>query len=192
MKLSIIITHHQTPELLDLCLKSIKENIGYINHEIIVVDSEAEEKTEEDIKEKYPEIKLIPFKKNLGYSKTVNAGIREAKGDYILILNADIIVLEDAIYQMLKFMETNQTVGIVAPQLVDFVGNIQISCFAEPNLGAIWARRTFWGKFKKGKDNLKKFLIGDWDRNSVRDVDWVQGSAILARKSAIEKVGLFD
>ncbi|OGZ31994.1 MAG: hypothetical protein A2V69_00090 [Candidatus Portnoybacteria bacterium RBG_13_40_8] len=192
MKLSIIITHHQTPELLDLCLKSIKENIGYINHEIIVVDSEAEEKTEEDIKEKYPEIKLIPFKKNLGYSKTVNAGIKEAKGDYVLILNADIIVLEETISEMIEFMRENPRIGILAPQLLDFTGNIQISCFSEPTIKAILARRTFFGKFKNGKEALKEFLMSDWDRKSVEEVDWAQGSAIMIKKEAIEKVGLFD
>jgi len=192
MKLSIIITHYQTPELLDLCLKSIKETIGDINYDLIVVDSESEEKTEEHIKEKYPEVKFISFKKNLGYSKVVNAGIKEAKGDYILILNADIIVLEEAISEMIEFMRENPRIGILAPQLLDFTGNIQISCFSEPTIKAILARRTFFGKFKNGKEALKEFLMSDWDRKSVKEVDWAQGSAIMIKKEAIDKVGLFD
>jgi len=190
--LSIIISHHGTPELLDLCLKSIHENINDIGHEIIIVDSESRKKTKELVREKYPEVKFIPFEKNLGYSKIVNVGLGEAKGDYILILNADIIVLKDAIQEMLKLMEKNSEIGILAPQLLDFTGNIQISCFNNPTMGAILARRTFFGKSKKGKKFLNEFLIKDWDRKSIRDVDWVQGSAMMVRQTAVEKVGLFD
>lgn len=192
IKLSIIITHHNTPELLDLCVKSVKETINNLPYEIIVVDSESGEKTEELIREKYPEIKLIAFKKNLGYSKAVNAGIKEAVGGYILILNADIIILDSAVSEMIKFMEKNPAVGIVGPQLLDFNNNIQVSCFSNPTPKAIFARRTFWGKIKWGKEALDKFLISDWDRKSTKEVDWVQGSAMMVRKKAIEKVGLFD
>lgn len=122
MMLSIIITHHKTPELLDLCLNSIKETIGNIKHEIVIVDSEFQEKTKEIISDKYPEVKFLPFKKNIGYSKIVNAGLKKVKGDYVLILNADIIVLNGAIPQMLKFLKENSKVGMVAPQLLDFYG----------------------------------------------------------------------
>lgn len=73
-----------------------------------------------------------------------------------------------------------------------FTGNIQISCFNNPVPGAILARRTLLGKFKKGKKLLDKFLIRDWDRKSIREIDWVQGSAIMVKKEAIEKVGLLD
>jgi len=200
MTLSIIITHHKTPELLDLCLKSIKENIDDINHEIIIVDSESDEETKEFIQEKYftppnglgPEVKFISFKKNIGYSKIVNTGLKEVKGDYTLILNADIIVLKEAILSMLDFLKKNSDIGILAPQLLDFVGNIQISCFAKPTLGAILARRTFFGKLKKGREILNQFVIKNWDRKSMKEVDWVQGSAMMIRKRAIEKVGVFD
>jgi len=190
--LSIIITHHRTPELLDLCLKSVKENIDDIKYEIIIVDSESEKQARDFIQEKYPEIKIIPFKKNLGYSKIVNAGLKEIGGNYILILNADIIVLNNAILKMLKFMEKNQKIGILAPQLTDFTGNIQISCFAKPTIKAILARRTFFRKLKQGKEALNKFLISEWDRKSIKEVDWVQGSAMMVKKEAIDKIGLWD
>ncbi len=192
IKISVIITHYQTPELLDLCLKSVKENIGDLEYEIIVVDSESQRKNQEFLKYKYPEIKLIAFKKNLGYSKIINAGLKEARGEYILILNADIIVLDGAISEMLIYIEKDKKIGIIAPQLVDFTNNIQISCFSNPSPKAILARRTIFGKTKQGKKVLEKFTINDWDRNLIREVDWVQGSAMLVRKKAFEKVGLWD
>lgn len=184
--LSIIITHHRTPKLLYLCLKSIRETFKNIDHEIIVVDSEAGQSI------KWQKAQVIPFKKNVGYSKIVNTGLKKAKGEYILIINADIIVLKNAVSEMLKFMKKNSDVGIVAPQLMDFKNNIQISCFAKPSLGAILARRTPFGKTKWGKKIIKNFTIGDWDRKTTKEVDWAQGSALMVQKKALKKVGPLD
>jgi len=183
MILSIIVTHHNTPELLDLCLKSINDTIKKTKKEIIVVDSESKEKTKKLIQEKYPKVRFISFKKNVGYSKIVNAGLKKARGNFILILNADIIVLENAVYKMLKYLRSHPTVGIVGPQLINFTGSIQASCFSFPTIGTILARRTFLGKTKWGKKKINHFLKG---------TDWIQGSAIMVRKRALKKVGLLD
>ncbi len=191
-QLSIIVTHHQTPELLYLCVKSIKDAVKNINYEIFVADSEAKEETEKLILEKWPEIKYIPFKKNLGYSKIINNTLKNPLGEYILIINADIIVLDNAISEMLKFMKQNSEVGIIAPQLLDFTNNIQPSCFSKPTIETILARRTFFGKTKWGRKVLNKFTIANWDKKSMREVDWTQGSAIMIRKKALNKVGLLD
>ena len=102
-------------------------------------------------------------------------------GDFILILNADIIVLREAIQKMLKFLETNKDVGIVAPRLEDYTGNLQISCFSDPLLSIILARRTFWGKTKKGRKTLEKISILH-DNDSPKEVDWVQSSAMMFKK----------
>ncbi len=190
MDLSFIITHHNTPELLCLCLDSIKNNVQNIKYEIIVVDSESKETTKELIQEQYAKIKFIPFKKNTGYSKIANVGIKESRGKYVLILNADIIVLEKSISKMLEYIENHPDVGMVGPQLLDFTNNIQISYFSVPGPGMILARRTFLGKTKWGKKQIAdKVLISNYQPVSV---DWLQGSAIMVRKEALKKVGLLD
>ncbi len=137
---------------------------------------------------------MIAFKNNLGYSKIVNVGIRKAKGNFILILNADIIVLGDAVSKMLKYIKENDHVGILGPQLLDFTNNIQVSCFSNPTIGSILARRTFLGKTKWGQKKIKKFLVGQELTNDdkPKKVDWIQGSVIMVRKKAIEKIGFLD
>jgi GT2 family glycosyltransferase len=190
--LSIIITHHRTPVLLKLCLKSIQENIGDIEHEIIVVDSQAEPATQEIIEEKFPQIKLIPFSENIGYAKLVNRGIKASQGEYILILNADILILKESISQMLEYIKSHPQVGIIGPQLLTFSNQPQNSCFRFPNIGAILARRTFFGKLKWGKKKIKQFLMIGEDFSLPKPVDWVQGSAMLVCREAIDKVGLMD
>ena len=190
--LSIIITHHQTPVLLKICLKSIKENIGQLEHEIIVVDSQAELINQELIKEKFPSVRFISFSENLGYAKIVNKGIESSRGEYLLILNADVIILKESINRLLEFIKSHSQVGIVGPQLLTFSNFVQSSCFRFPNIGAILARRTFLGKLNWGKKKINQFLIKEEDFSSIKAVDWVQGSAMLVRKEAVEKVGLMD
>ena len=190
--LSIIITHHQTPVLLKICLKSIKENIGQLEHEIIVVDSQAEPINQDLIKEKFPSVRFISFSENLGYAKIVNKGIESSRGEYLLILNADVIILKESINRLLEFIKSHSQVGIVGPQLLTFSNFVQSSCFRFPNIGAILARRTFLGKLNWGKKKINQFLIKEEDFSSIKAVDWVQGSAMLVRKEAVEKVGLMD
>ena len=190
--LSVIITHHRTPVLLKLCLKSIKENIGQIEHEIIVADSQAEPETQDLIKEKFPLVRFISFPNNVGYAKIVNKGIESSQGKYLLILNADIIVLKESINRLVEFIQSHIQVGLVGPQLLTFNNLIQNSCFCFPNIGAIIARRTFLGKLNWGKRKINHFLMKEEDFSSLKRVDWLQGSAMLVRKEAIKKVGLLD
>ncbi len=190
--LSIIITHHQTPALLKLCIKSIRDNIGALEYEMIIVDSQSEANTRSLIEEKFSEVKLIYFLKNVGYAKIVNAGIKIARGDYVLILNADILVLKKSVPKMLKFIKDHPKIGIVGPQLLTFGNQPQSSCFRFPSLGAILARRTFFGRSKWGKEKLNQFLMKNENLSIPRNIDWVQGSAMLVRQTAIKKVGLLD
>lgn len=197
--LSIIITHHQTPVLLKLCLKSIRDNLKGTNikREVFVVDSQADSQVQEQIKEKFPTVQFISFSKNVGYARIVNAGLRLAQGDYILILNADIIVLEKAMAKMLKFMQNYPKVGIVGPQLLTFTNEVQDSCFRRPDLfgfmGFMVARRTFFGKLNWGKKRINQFLLKPYYLGLANwPVDWLQGSAMMISKKALNKVGLLD
>lgn len=192
MTLSIIVTHYKAVDFLCNCLDSIRKTVKDIDHEVFVVDAKSKKKTENLIKKRFPEVNFMPFKKDVGYSKSVNSGIKKTKGNYVLIVNADIVFLENAVSKMLKFMKKNPDVGLIGPQLINPGNKIQISCFSDPTIKAIIARRTPFGKTKWGKKASEKFTISDWDRKSKREVDWVQGSAMMIQRPALEKIGLLD
>ena len=190
--ISFIVTHYQTPVLLRLCLKSIQENIGQLDYEIIVADSQSEKKTKDLIEEEFSQVKLIPFSKNVGYAKLVNEGIKIARGNYLFIINHDIIILKDAISKILDYMKENPQVGIIGPQLLTFSNQSQISCFRFPTISAIIARRTFLEKSNWGKRKIEEFSMQTENLSLAKSVDWVQGSAMFVRKEAADKVGLWD
>jgi N-acetylglucosaminyl-diphospho-decaprenol L-rhamnosyltransferase len=192
MELTIAINSYKNPELLKLCLDSIKKNVKKLDYEIIVADSETEEGTEMMMREDYPEIKFFPFKENVGFQAMLNKGIEASASDYILFLNSDILVTENSVEKLLDFIKKNPEVGIAAPQLLNFNQTFQDSCFRFYKPITIVYRRTFLKNFNFAKKHLDWFLMKDYDHQKPKEVDWVMGSAMLVSKKAIEKVGKMD
>ena len=125
MNLSIAINSYKNPELLKLCIDSIKKNIQGENFEIIVADSATEEPTEMMMREDYPDVKFFPFKDNVGFQVLVKKGIEESRGEYVLLLNSDIIVKENSIQKILEYINNNHDVGMVGPTLLNFNNTLQ-------------------------------------------------------------------
>lgn len=192
MELSIIVTHYKNPDLLKVCIDSIKKNVSLSDYEIIVSDSETQEKTELMMREDYPEIKFLSSDKNIGFSMTVNNGLEVAWGKYILILNGDIIVKKDSVENLLDYVKNHPEVGIVGPQLLNFNETSQPSTFRFYTPLTIVYRRTPLGRLGFAKKHLDEFLMKDFDHQSVKEVDWIMGSALMTSRVAVEKVGLMD
>lgn len=194
MDLSIVIINYKTPEILNLCISSLKATIKDIKYEIIAVDVETDYKTEYAIRDKFPDVIFLPIKDNVGYSKSVNPGIKKASKDskYFLVLNADIVAKEGAVNRMFSFMEQNPKVGVSGPQLLNFNGTFQNSYFRFYTPEVILYRRTFFKNLSGAKKALDNFLMEGSDHNSIQYVDWLMGSALFIRGKALEKVGLMD
>ncbi|OGI26840.1 MAG: hypothetical protein A2359_03925 [Candidatus Moranbacteria bacterium RIFOXYB1_FULL_43_19] len=190
--LSIIVTSYKNPSVLRLCLESLKKNVLNENFEVLVLDSSTEEDTELMMRENFPDVHFFPFKENMGFSRLVNSGLRKAKGNYILILNADIIVEKKSADMLLQELKKNPQIGIIGPKLMNFDGNVQPSCFRLYTPPVIIYRRTFLGKFPFAKRKIDKFLYKDKDLGKTQEVDWVMGSAMMTSRKAFEKVGFME
>ncbi len=194
MLLSIIIVNFKTPAILALCVNSIKKTLGNLNCEIIAVDVSPRDDDAEMIKEKFPDIKTVLIKNNAGYSCSVNAGIKktDSSSEYLLILNADIVVVKNAIGELIDFMDKNPAIGMAGPQLLNFNNTIQYSCFLFYTPAIVLYRRLPLGKIAYVRKVLDSFLMKECDHKTDRDVNWLMGSAMMVRRKALEKVGLMD
>ncbi|MGD0977183.1 MAG: glycosyltransferase family 2 protein [Minisyncoccia bacterium] len=191
-ELSIIIVHHRTPGFLKMCLKSLKTVATGIDHEVIVVDSKATRESKEIVSELAPEAIYLSSKENLGYSRGVNTGLKIAKGDFLLVLNPDIIITGDNLLKLLEFMKKHPDVGMAGPQLRNFNGTVQNSYFRFYRPITIVARRVFGGKFDYFKNLINDFQMSDVDPNKIQTPDWIMGSMLMINRNALEKVGLMD
>lgn len=192
MELSIIITKYKNPEMLKVCIDSIRKNLAVKNYEMIVADSEGEDETEIMMREDYPEVIYIPSGRNIGFEGTVKNGLEKSQGEYVLILNHDIIVKKNSIESLLEFIKKNPEVGLCGPKLLNFNETLQSSCFRFYTPLTIMYRRTFLGKFGFAKKHLDRFLMKDFNHKSIKEVDWLMGSALMTTKKAVKKVGFMD
>ncbi|MFH1822619.1 MAG: glycosyltransferase family 2 protein, partial [Patescibacteria group bacterium] len=161
-----------------------------LEKEIIVVDNNSRDDIKIILANTFPKVKIISSEKNLGMGTGNNLGIREARGEVLLILNPDTIIKNNSIKILFNYLTNNQTVGIVAPKLIYPDSKLQISCFREWKFFTPFLRRTFLGKLTK--KHLNNFLMNDFDHNTIKEVDWIMGSCFLIKKEIMEKVGLFD
>lgn len=192
MDLSIIILNYKTKGLLKNCLNNLLSLDSKIDQEIIVVDNNSSDGTDELMKEKFPLIRYIPLKRNIGHAAGNNAGIKAAKGKYILLLNTDIVFFDNSIEKMFDFMEKNNDVAVLGAKLKNPDQTVQYSCLKFPSLLVPIYSRTFLGNSPAGKLALADYRMQDFNHNQNREVDWVLSSCMFIRKEALDKIGLMD
>ncbi|OGN06149.1 MAG: hypothetical protein A2750_03635 [Candidatus Yanofskybacteria bacterium RIFCSPHIGHO2_01_FULL_45_42] len=191
MLLSIIIANYKNPALLRLCLKTVKRELGRdFDYETIVIDSASQPETRNVVTHEFPDFKLLAFKENLGYTRGNNEGIKISAGEYVLILNSDVVLDRKNMEALLKYMTANPDIGMAGPKLLNFDGSKQDSCFRYYTPLTILHRRIAHLPF--AKKTIDRFLMRNVPLDKPFSVDWLMGSACLVSRQAIEKVGLMD
>lgn len=184
IELSIVIVNFNTQELLRKCLFSIFETAEDINLEVIVIDNGSRDGSTTMAQKEFPQVRLIESKDNLGFAKANNIGIKQAQGNYILLLNSDTIVSPGSLNNLLSFVKSHKDAGIAAPKLLNRDGSVQLSVRKLPTLlGAI---REYI--FKKSGS----FNSYEPKGKSFSEVELVVGAAILIPKTVFDEVGLLD
>ncbi|WKY47965.1 glycosyltransferase family 2 protein [Eubacteriaceae bacterium ES3] len=194
MDLSIIIVHYKTLELTSNCIDSVlKSNLKNIDLEIICIDNASDDGSIEVIKNRFPDIKVIENKENLGFSKANNQGIKSSSGDYVLLLNSDTIVEFNTLKQSLAFIRDHKNIGALGCKVVLKNGKLDPSCkrsFPTPMNGIYHQLRlddAFPDSQRFGAYNLTYV-----NENKTCSVDCIMGAFMLLPRKVIDTVGLLD
>jgi GT2 family glycosyltransferase len=159
--------------------------------EIILVDNASTDGSVEMVRSEFPQMRLIVNEGNPGFAVANNQGISVARGRYVLLLNPDTEVLGDALLKMVAFADKNPDVGVVGPQLLNADGSVQSSRRRFPTLATAFFEST-WLQPCAPRRLLERYYVLDRADDEVLDVDWVKGAALMARREAIDRVGLLD
>lgn len=192
MDLSIIILNYRSAGLTRQCIRGIFEAAPKLKFEIIAVDNNSHDGYCQWLGATYPHITCLPLNRNRGYAAGNNAGISQASGTYVLILNPDITVLPGQLEAMVAFMDRHPSCGLAGPKLINPDGSLQYSTYAFPSLWLPLFRRTALGALPAVEPKLREYQMMNWDHNTDRQVDWLLGACLVARKQAIAEVGLLD
>ncbi|MFA5133699.1 MAG: glycosyltransferase family 2 protein [Patescibacteria group bacterium] len=192
MTLSIIYINYNTRGLLKQSLKHLFLMAPALDFEVIVVDNNSSDGSVEMIQKRFPQVRIIESKENLGYSKGANLGIKNCNGKYVAIFNPDIFIMKGSLEAMVNFLDNNISVGAVGPKLENADKTLQYSCYKFPKIYTPLLRRSFFGETAPGRKELNRYLMKKWSHSESREVDWLLGGALVARKSALVDVGYFD
>jgi len=181
--LSIIMISYNTRALTLASLNSLFEQTEGLTFEVIVLDNHSSDGSAESIAQSFPQVKLIASGQNHGFAQGNNIAIRESKGEYILLLNPDTVVLDGAIQKLFAFARQY-------PDAKIWGGRTE---FADRTLnpGSCWRRETFWHLFCSSVGLVRLFpnspifnphSYGGWDRSTIRQVDVVTGCFFMIRR----------
>lgn len=190
--LSIAIASWNTKDLLDQCLRSIYDTTSGIDFEIIVVDNDSADGSPDMVAERYPKIKLVRNRMNMGFAAACNTAFKYSEGRYLLLLNTDTIVLENTLKKMVSFMDAHKDAGITGCRLLNADGSLQRSCSCFPSVKTELFDSLYLSKLFPNNKTFACYSMTYWNFDQTMEVDFAGGSCLIVRREAIEEVGLMD
>ena len=191
--ISIIIVNYNVKEFVKNLLYSLHKALENYSSEIIVVDNASSDGSVENIEKKFPYVKVIANKNNVGFGKANNQGLSIAKGKYIVLLNPDTIVREDTFSKLIEFINSKPEAGMVTCKVLNPDGTLQLAC--RRSFPGPWTSFTKIAGLSKLFPNSKffsKYNLTYLDENKVNEVDAISGSFMLFTREVYKKVGGFD
>jgi hypothetical protein len=189
---TIIIVSWNTREILRHCLRSVYENAGAVDFQVIVVDNASADGSAEMVAKDFPQVQLIANPDNRGFAAANNQGMALARGRYILLLNSDTIVLDKAIEKTAAFAAEHPKAAVVGCRVLNADHTIQNSCFMFPSALNLLLSFTYGYKLFPKSRFWGREQMTHWDRSDARAVDVISGCFMLVRREAIEQVGRMD
>lgn len=198
MDLSIIIVNYNVRHFLEQCLHSVREAIGKLNEEgydaeVFVVDNNSVDGSVREVRQKFPDVRVIENSENAGFSKANNQAIIQSSGRYVLLLNPDTVVEEDTFLHCIDFMDTHADAGALGVKMIDGKGAFlpeskrslptpAVSFYKMFGLSALFPKSRRFGKYN----------LGYLDNDSTHCVDVLAGAFMFLRKETLEKTGYLD
>lgn len=192
VKVSIIVVYYSNLEKFKETLNSIYDKNWNTKFEVIAVNNAAME-IPRSLKRKFPKVFFIKSPKNGGYGYGNNLGARQAKGEFLFILNPDTKLQNGSLDELADFLDKNKKAGIVAPNLINSKGEIfqQLGSSELTPLRGIVAL-SFINKLFPNNPVSTSYWVAKLPKNKLREVGVVPGSAFMIRRNLFEKIGGFD
>jgi N-acetylglucosaminyl-diphospho-decaprenol L-rhamnosyltransferase len=191
-ELSVLVVTYRNPELTRDCLASVFAQTREVPFEVIAVDNASGDETPDMVEREFPAVRLVRSDENLGFARANNLAARMARGEHLVLLNPDTIVLDRALERLLAFAGRERP-GIYGGRTLRPSGALDPS--------SCWGAQTPWSAFCfasglstafRGHRLLDPESLGGWQRDSVRDVGVVTGCLLLTRRDAWTALGGFD
>lgn len=192
-KLSVIIVNYNVKYFLEQALRSVEKAVEAIDAEVWVVDNNSVDGSVAMVQDKFPWVKVLANKDNVGFSRANNQAIRASNSEYVLLLNPDTVLQEDSLLKCVSYMDEHASVGALGVRMIDGKGKF----LPESKRGlpspavALYKMTGLSGLFPKSKV-FGRYHLGYLSEHETHEVDVLSGAFMMMRASALDKVGLLD
>lgn len=189
---SVVVLNWKVKDLLRRCLASVYRETKGVSFEVMVADNASNDGSVEMVMKEFPRAELTVHTRNLGFAAGNNPLIARAQGEFVILLNPDTELGDDALTAMTGYMREHPEVGVLGPRLIGGDGRLQPSVRRLPTLSSqLLIMLKLHHAFRR-LPALRRYFADDMDYDAERDVEQVMGAAFMMRRTALEKVGLLD
>lgn len=193
MDLSVLIVNYNTRDLTCACLESVFEQTRDIEFEVILVDNASTDGSVEAIQTQFPQVTLIAEQENLGFGRANNLAGAQARGEYVLLLNSDTVVLDGALQKLVAFARKHPDAGICGGRTVFADGRLNAtSCWGKPTLWSEFCIGTGLSKLFRNSSLFNPRVLAGWDRDTERPVDVISGCFLQMPRQLWDELEGFD
>jgi GT2 family glycosyltransferase len=193
MDLTVIIVSYNVRELLRKCLESVIRAGQGIDFEIYVVDNNSDDNSSSMVAGEFPQINLISNETNAGFSTACNQAIRLARGRYILLLNPDTLMGEDALTRCIEFMDSHDDAGALGVKMVNGQGKfLPESKRALPSSLSAFFKSFGLSFLFHGSKVFNRYYLTETGTDETSKSEVISGAFMFIRKKTLDKTGLLD
>jgi GT2 family glycosyltransferase len=193
MDLSVVVVSFNGKDYLRRCLASLLEHTKGVSLEAVVVDNASWDGSAQMVEDEFPQVAVIRLPANVGFAAGCNRGIERAAGDFVLLLNPDAELGEDAFSPMVAYCREHPSVGILGPKLLNSDGSLQLSCRHFPShLTSLFNRQSVLTRLFPKNPFSRRYLMTDWSHDRIEPVDWLSGACIMLSREMVERIGGMD
>lgn len=189
---SVIIVSWNAKKYVRECLETLFRTSAGSNLEVILVDNASSDGTPDLVAAEFPAVKLIRGRENLGFARGNNIGIRQSTGEYVCLVNSDIKFLRNCFDPMIEFLRQHPDVGIIGPKMLAADLRTGRSTMRFPTVWNMLGRALGLDVLFRNSRFLASYLMTDFDHNSTRDVDILNGWFWMVPRRALDEIGLLD
>lgn len=189
LDLSVTIVSWNTRELLRACLRSLARGAARVTVEVHVVDNASSDGSADIVRQEFPQVRLTVNAENVGFARANNQSWHEARGRYWMLLNSDTEVRPGCFDELVAFMDARPRAGLATARLVDARGTPQHCAQAVPGIGRVLLEASRLHKLVGAAVRGRVLLGPYWTYDKAMRLGWTWGTALVARREAVEQMG---
>ncbi len=193
MKLSIIIVNYNVRAYLEQCLSTVQAAISGLEADVFVVDNLSTDGSVEMVRAKFPTVKLIANKENVGFSRANNQAIRASDAEYVVLLNPDTVVGEDVFHKVVEFLDRTPKAGGLGVKMIDGTGSfLPESKRGLPTPAVAFYKIIGLTRLFPHSKVFGRYHLGHLPENEAAPIEILSGACMFLRKKTLDEVGLLD